>query len=129
MTNEKIRYIINQNKKNPRTEITIDIDSDLIEAIKIKSSELNISVDEYIEIVIIEKLLKIEKEKYSEENIIDIYDFYRLDELIDSKKNYLVLNPNGNHAMLLPINYYNDMKLLVSELEGSGDFDVTWNKH
>ena len=111
MLKEKIDYILEKYKDSSKTEITIDINEDLLELITEQSKEFGITISEYVEVALTMFLIEMEKEKFQDDydNIIDIFDSYKLEKLIDSGKEYLVINPDGKHIMLLPIKVYEEM--------------------
>ena len=106
MYKEKIEYYFSQTKDNKKTNIDIDLDSDVLEAIVNTSNKMGLTVSEFIEISLVEMLVSIEMEKNQGdfENIIDIYDFYALDDILDEIEEtspVLVINPNGKHVVLM----------------------------
>ena len=106
MDEEKIEYYFSQTKDNEKANIDIDLDSDVLEAIVNASNKMGLTVSEFIEISLVEMLVSIETEKYQNdfENIIDIYDFYALDDILDEIEEtspVLVINPNGKNVVLL----------------------------
>lgn len=114
---EKVKYILEQYRDAPKEVVDIELDEEIYEQV-VKSAEImGVTINEFFELALAEKLIEIETEKYKGKypNIIDVFDFYKLDELIESEKEYLVINPNGNHVMLLPIDVYNKYKSLIEE--------------
>ena len=71
-----------------------------------------ISVEEYLAVVDKEEKIVIEKDKYKDsfKNIIDIYELgMNPEKYIEKGIKYLIINPNGNHLVLLPVDEYNEM--------------------
>lgn len=103
--NKREAYILEQLKKEKDTsKIGVDIPLDLLEKLNAASKEAGMSLEDFFLISIIEKFINIRKEKYKDqyENITDVFEFYRLEEIMDKKKDYLVINPMGKDVMLIP---------------------------
>ena len=115
--NEKVEYILEQLEGKPKEEITLTLDEDVLETIISAANTMGVTVSEFIELSLIEKLIDIEVEKHEDTfpNIIDISDFYRIDEIIEEEKLYLVINPTGEHVVLMPVQKYDFMVGIIND--------------
>lgn len=85
------QYILDQFDKSKTVEITLDIDEKVLAELNIAMRELNIdSLDEFFHIAIVEFIMKHKaaelKEKYPEEEIVNMYDFYDLEKILKEMK-------------------------------------------
>ena len=106
MNKEKMDYTLEQLSKGNKTEVELELDDEQYQKVIEASNKLGITISQFVELSLVEKLIEVEYEKlddtYGIDEIIDIYDFYRLEDLINSKKTYLVINPSGKHVVLMP---------------------------
>lgn len=116
--NNKTKYILEQLEGRPKTEITIDLEEDAFKEISAASKVMGVSISEFMELALIEKLIEIETEKYIDDypNVIDIYDFYKIEEIMETQELYLVINPDGNHVVLMNVDDYNEINRTIEEL-------------
>ena len=111
-----LKYYADQN--NQKVPITLDLDNELLEFMDKYCLENDISRDDFLTLSLTSMLIDIEKEKHINEfeNIIDIFDFYKIEELIDTGKKYLVISPYGKNLVLLPVNEFEKIKNKIDEL-------------
>jgi len=103
------RYILSQIKEESTELVNLEMTQDEFSNIQAAADKLNLSLDAFIQVSLREKLIDVEKERHSKEydNIIDIYEFgMNVDKYIESGLVYLVINPNGKHVILLPVDEY-----------------------
>ncbi len=91
---KKDEYIIEQceNKKNKKTtEVICNLDVDVIEKMQSLASVNNISLDQYMNMLIIQDIMKKKTESVAESDkehrAIDVFEFYRLEEILDEINN------------------------------------------
>jgi len=122
-TNDKLsdreNYILSQ--LNLDTTETIELDLEVIQGLNVICKEKNINFDELVNLILVEAVMDIEKDKFrNEENeneeIIDMYDFHKLEELIENNKKYLVATYN-DPVVLLPIDDYEKIKESIESLK------------
>ena len=104
MEREKIEYMIEQMKNEKTTSISIEFEDDIYKGLVKEAKEIGVGVEDYVYAITMEKLIEHEKELIigAYKNVVDIYDFYKINELLETKKEYLVINPSGKHIVLSP---------------------------
>ena len=109
--NEKVEYILQQLEGKPKEDVTLEFDMDTLQTIADASASMGVTINEFIELSLIESLIDLETEKYEDkyDNIIDIYDFYRLEDFMDTGKTYLVINPTGEPVIMMPASDYQEL--------------------
>ena len=113
---EKMKYTLEQIKDVPKESMEFDIDINLLEMVDELSKELCISRNDFFELAILKMLVNIETEEYEDgyySKIIDIYDFYDIDKVLDevqeNKLPILAINPNGKHVVLMRPQEWEDL--------------------
>jgi len=102
-------YILSQIESKNIDKNHINLNENELKLLQVAAEKLNVSVNEFIYISMQEELIHIEYEKFKNtyDNIIDIYEFgMNIEEYIDTGLTYFVINPNGKHVLLLPLDKY-----------------------
>jgi len=112
------RYILSQMKEDETELVTLDFNEEQFKDIQTAANKLNLSEEAFIQVALREKMIEIETEKYADDydNIIDIYEFgLNVDKYIESGLLYLVINPNGKHVILMPVDQYENLREVLKE--------------
>jgi len=115
---KKELYTLEQLKlRDNSVEVEFELDVDLLNMAKELAAEKGITLSELINLTLIKKIVEIKTAEDSDfENKIDIFDFYRIESIIDEQKKFLVINPLGENVVLLPKEEANE--LLGDKLNG-----------
>lgn len=110
---KKEKYILEQRQNIPLEKkeiITVDLEKEVFEQLKEIAKIKNITLEETIYMIILKDLLKMKKkelkEKYPNDKIIDIFDFYKLDKLIkkiNKKKFFYIIATYDKPVILSPV--------------------------
>jgi len=101
---KKEEYTLEQLKlRDNSVEIEFELDVELLNIAKELAAEKGITLSELINLILIKKIVEIKTEQDEDfENKIDIFDFYRIESIIDEQKKFLVINPLGKNMVFLP---------------------------
>ena len=121
--NEKELYTIEQLEKavetSNTTRLDVNISDEIAENLQNIADFNNTTLESVFMMITVTKLMDIAKDEYKEHdlypNIIDMYDFYMLEELIDTNITYLVVT-DGEPVVLTPKDAYDEMIKLTEKV-------------
>ena len=120
--NKKQKYALDYYRSiEKKSKMDIKLDPDLLLSIKEIADENNITVSEYCELALgmvitsIRKQEEVDKNEF--ENIIDIFDMYNIEELLETEKKYLIVNPNGKHLVMIPKKEADELQIVAEHMK------------
>jgi len=121
--NEKEKYALDYYRSLDTKKVSLDIEleNDILHSIREIAKENDISVSEYCEMALgmvitsIRKQEEIDKNEF--ENIIDIFDMYNIEELLETEKKYLIINPNGKHLVMIPKKEADELQIVAEHMK------------
>jgi len=124
MEKEKIEYMIQQRDLEKTTTLDLDISDNMYEKLKGEAKSKGVPVEDFLYSIVVEKMIDKEKSIVRTESfdeVIDIYDMYKLEELLETDKEYLLINPSGKHLVMIPNHRYEELKNIINENGGKYD--------
>jgi len=108
---EKEKYFLNYLKEQKLQQETLELPVDLISALEEKAKEKGFSISELINFILKDYFIEKEKEKFTGEfeDIVDIFDLYDIENILETKRKHLVINPNGKHLVIVPCEEYEQL--------------------
>lgn len=101
---EREEYMIEQMGKEKLDSIPINLPTNLISELEKLADAREMTLDELILTTLTDKIIddRIKDNKQKFENVTDVFEFYRLEDLMDENKTYFVANPLGKDVVMLP---------------------------
>lgn len=112
MEKERFEYMLSQRNLENSSEINIEIDDEHYEFLKEMSKQYNMSIENIAYCFLLEMMMKEKKSKIKvedeDEEVIDIFDFYKLEELLNTQKTYIVATYDSP-VVIVPIDKFNSI--------------------
>jgi len=108
---KKENYILEQLRLD--TEIKLDLDIDMLTVLEQLSKDKGVSISEMVNLILVKQIMEIKKEELrntfvdKEAKIIDMYDMYKVEKLINKKRKYFVATYN-KPVVLMPVKEYEE---------------------
>ena len=108
---KKENYILEQLRLD--TEIKLDLDIDMLTDLEQLSKDKGVSISEMVNLILVKQIMEIKKEELrntfvdKEARIIDMYDMYKVEKLINKKRKYFVATYN-KPVVLMPVKEYEE---------------------
>jgi len=108
---KKENYILEQLRLD--TEIKLDLDIDMLTDLEQLSKDKGVSISEMVNLILVKQIMEIKKEELrntfvdKEARIIDMYDMYKIEKLINKKRKYFVATYN-KPVVLMPVKEYEE---------------------
>lgn len=114
---KRFNYILSQRDLEKCSSLKIDLDDELYTNLVEEAKKLNMTVEDIVYCFLIEMFMSEKRSKIKEENVIDMYDMYRIEEILDEEKIYFVAT-NKDPVVLIPSsNELFDIVLKTKSLE------------
>ena len=108
---KKENYILEQLRLD--TEIKLDLDIDMLKVLEQLSKDKGISISEMVNLILVKQIMEIKKEELrntfidKESRVIDMYDMYKVEKLINKKRKYFVATYT-KPVVLMPVKEYEE---------------------
>ena len=118
MLTERDNLILKEVKGNGSKSILLDIEDNYYDELKEEARKKDISIEDYFLLKMIEEIMKRKKKEasdlHSDKKIIDIFDMYRIEEIIEELENednvaMVVDLKSDKYPIIIPIEKYNRM--------------------